>query len=204
MAGFAGKAVGVVDRDNLREVSGLGRIRLVAADAEDRGIKPGRGQGSGIIRVPGQRPMAGFAIHVSVLATLFLVEDIGMAGFTGLMAGEIEWPGGDFGQRIAAIVSVLSETAGHHKASDNQKQDYARDEQSCQSEQMSRIFEGIHDAMSTRIFCVQNLFCRCGPQEPYPYQIIDTGLTLPCPASPDIGTCVTSVWKMMAPGNASR
>ena len=64
---------------------------------------------SGIeIRVLGERAVAGFAIHTCMLAVFLLVENVAMAGLTGLMSGEVDRLGGHVGKGIAAIVAVLS------------------------------------------------------------------------------------------------
>ena len=91
----------------------------------------------------GQRSMARFAIHVRVLAIFFLFEDVGMAAFAALVPGEIDRPGCDFRQCIAAIVPILSKTFWDQKTTEDQEQEDARDEDSRQSKKMSRVFEGI-------------------------------------------------------------
>lgn len=148
MAGIAGKSVGVVGGNDLRETLGLGRVRLMAAHAEHGRIEFGGRHRAGIVGVFGQRTVAGFAIYVRVLAISLLLEHVGMAGFAGFVAGEIDRPGCDFRERVAAIVSVFAETLRHQKASEDQKQEYAGSEHSCQPEKMSRISEGIHSALS--------------------------------------------------------
>jgi hypothetical protein len=55
--------------------------------------------------------MAGFAGNDDVLALPFLINDVGMAGLTGIVAGEGYRPGCDLGDRSAAIVAVLPKTA---------------------------------------------------------------------------------------------
>ncbi len=46
-----------------------------------------------------------------MLALLFLVDDVGMAGLAGVVAGEGHGPGGDLGDGGAAIVPVLPKAA---------------------------------------------------------------------------------------------
>ena len=113
---------------NLREPLGLRRAGLMTADTEHRGVEFGWGHGGRIVRVLGQRPVAGFAIHVRVLPVFFLIQHVGVANLAGLVPGEIDRTGRDFGQCIAAIVAVLSETSRHKKAPDHQEQEYPRNE----------------------------------------------------------------------------
>ncbi len=138
----------MVGRDDLREALGLGRVGFMAAHAEHRRIELGGRYGTGIVCVFGQGTVAGFAIHVRVLAIFFLLEHVGMAGFAGFVAGEIDRPGCDFRKGIAPVVSVFAETFRHQKASEDQEQEYAGSEHSCQSEKMSRISEGAHSVLS--------------------------------------------------------
>ena len=62
------------------------------------------------------------------LPSFLLLEHVGMAGFAGLMAGEIDRPGRDFGKRVAAVVSVLPKAFRHQEASDDQEQKHAGNE----------------------------------------------------------------------------
>jgi hypothetical protein len=92
----------------------------------------------------GQGSVAGLAIDVGVLAVLFLVEDVGMAGLASLMASEIDGPGGGFGHRVPAVMPVLSEAFWDQEEADDQEQEDARDKNCCQTEKVSGIFEGMH------------------------------------------------------------
>ena len=75
--------------------------------------------------------MTRFAIHAGVAAVFFLVEDVGVAGFTGLVTGEVDRTGGQVCQGIPAVVSVLSKTARHQEAADCQKGEDADQEDGC-------------------------------------------------------------------------
>ncbi len=96
VAGIAGKSGGVFRGSDLRETPGLGRVGLMAADAEYGGIELGGYHRSRVVGVVGQRSVTGFAIHMRMLAILFLVDNVGMASFASLVAGKIDGPGGDF------------------------------------------------------------------------------------------------------------
>ncbi len=101
----------------------------------------------------GQRSVAGLAIDVGVLTLGFLVEDVRVTGFAALVAGEVHWPGGNFGNSISAIVSVLSETLWDEKTTDEQKEEQAGKEDSSQAKEMSCVLEGIHAMLSGSNLC---------------------------------------------------
>jgi hypothetical protein len=54
-----------------------------------------------------------------MLAVFFLVEHVCMAGFAGLVAGEFNGADSNFGNRIAAIVPVLSEALRDYRVPDD-------------------------------------------------------------------------------------
>jgi hypothetical protein len=54
-----------------------------------------------------------------MLAILFLIEDVCMAGFTALVAREFDGSDRNFGYRIAAIVPILSEAFRDHRVPDD-------------------------------------------------------------------------------------
>ncbi len=97
-----------------------------------------------IVRVLCQRPVAGLAIQERVLALRLLIQDIRVAGFAALVAGEVNRPGGEVGQGLAAIVPVLSETLGDQKPPNGQEQRQTDKKDSSQSKKMSCILEGVH------------------------------------------------------------
>jgi hypothetical protein len=119
----------------------------VTTGAEDGRVELGRLDG-GIIRVRGLRPVARFAVHMRVLAGAFLVEDVRMAGFAGLMAGKFNWPGRDFGYGTSAVMAVLSKAFRDQKTPDSQEYQDPEYEHPGQAEKMSCILEDIHGTMS--------------------------------------------------------
>ena len=133
VAGITGKASGMICRGNLRKALGLRGVLLMTTGAEDGRVKLGRLDG-GIIRVRGLRSVARFAIHMRVLAGAFLVEDVRMAGFASLVAGEFNWPGRNFGYGISAVVAVPSEAFRDEKTSDDQEYQDAENEHPGQAE----------------------------------------------------------------------
>jgi hypothetical protein len=144
VAGVASEASGVLCSDDLGKVFRLRAVCLVATGAEYCRIEFGGFYGSGIIRVLGQRSVAGFAIHLRMLTEVFLVKDVDMAGLAGLMAGEFNRPGRDFGHCISAVVPVLSKTFRDQETTDKQEYKETEHENPSQAEKMPCIFEDIH------------------------------------------------------------
>lgn len=147
MTGFAGEAAGVLAGVDLGEGFGFGGAGGVAADAEDGGVKLGRGDGR-VVGVVGQGAVAGFAVDVGVLAGGFDGENVGVAGFAGLVSGKFDGPGGDLGDGGPAIMAVLSEAPGHDEVTNDEKHYEGDDEEKGKSKEMSCIFEAIHRAIS--------------------------------------------------------
>jgi hypothetical protein len=58
----------------------------------------------------GQGSVASLASDHHMLALLFLIHHVGMAGLAGIVAGKGNRPGRDLGDRRASIVAVLSKT----------------------------------------------------------------------------------------------
>jgi hypothetical protein len=106
-----------------------------------------------VIRVRGQCSVARLAIHMRMLAIFLLIEDVGMAGFTALVASESDGSDSNFGYRVAAIVPVLSEAFRDHRVPDDEKQEQAGNEDPCQSKKVSCIFEDIHGMLSAAKPC---------------------------------------------------
>lgn len=112
-------------------------------DTKFRRIKL-RGLNRGIVRVLRKRTMAGFAIDVGVLAGLLHLEDVRMAGFAGIVAGEVDGTGSNFSNGGSTVVAVLPEALRHHEVPDHKKQRESDYEQECEPEKMSCIFEKAH------------------------------------------------------------
>ena len=95
---------------DLRKRFGFGGAGGMAADAEHRGVRLA-GIDGWIVGVLRQRTVTGLAVHLGVLAAGFCLGHVGVAGFAGLVSGEMDGVGGDLGDGGAAVVSVLAETA---------------------------------------------------------------------------------------------
>lgn len=182
----------MIGGSNLRKGLRLRRVGLMAAYAEHGCVQFFRRHGSRIVRVLGQRSVARFAIYVRVLAILLFFEDVGVAAFASLVPRVIDRPGCDFGQRVAPIVPILSETFWDQKPPEDQEQEDARDEDSRQSKKMSRVFEGIPGHIVGKESLHPSVLCLSRQEETGVSR--DTGARSKrlCPASPH--TCAQVTW----------
>ena len=97
---------------DLRKAFRLGGIRLVTADAQYGRVEL-RGLHRRVIGMLRQWSVTRLAVDLRMPAALLLLQDIRVAAFAGLMAGEVHGPGSNLADRISAIVTVLSETLWH-------------------------------------------------------------------------------------------
>lgn len=123
----------------LRKRPGLGRIGFMATDTKRGRVEFGGNQGSWVICVTGQRTVASLAIHMRVLAGLFLFEDIRMAAFASLVPGKLNRPGGNIRDSIAAIMPILSKTPGDQIPAHGEEEQEANQKDSRESQKMAGI-----------------------------------------------------------------
>ena len=88
MTGVAGDPSGVIRRDNLREVLRLGSVCLVTAGAYDGCIQLLGLHRTRIIRMLSLGPVASLASDHYMPAKFFLIDDVGVAAFAGLVSGK--------------------------------------------------------------------------------------------------------------------
>jgi hypothetical protein len=93
--------------------------------------------------------MAGFAIHVRVLALALLVGNIRMAGFAGLVSGKLCRVRRNFTDGGGPIVTVLPKARWDHEVADHQEHDECEDKKPRKPEQMACILENTHRDLST-------------------------------------------------------
>jgi hypothetical protein len=144
MARLARHSVGVIGWINLGEAFGLGSARRVTSRAKYTGIRFHRRNRRWIVRMPGERSMARFTVHVRMLAFALHVEHVAVTGFTGPVSGEFDRMGRNLADRIAAIVAVLSEAFRDHVTSDDKENNESENKESRESEEMPYIFEDTH------------------------------------------------------------
>ena len=91
-----------------------------------------------------QRPVAGLAVDVRMLAGLLCVEHIAVAGLAGLVAGEVDRACGNLADRIPAVVPILSKAPRDDKAAHGQEDQEGDQKNRRESKQVSCILEGTH------------------------------------------------------------
>lgn len=143
MARIAGQSLGMLRGGDLGKPFRFRGVGLMAACAQHGGVRQCRFQ-RGILRVLRERAVAGFAVHVGMLAGLLRFEDVRMTGFTGFMTGVQNGKGRDFTNRSCAIVTVLPEALWHKPGAKAQEQDRPQQEDPGDSQQMFRVSESMH------------------------------------------------------------
>jgi hypothetical protein len=143
MAGVASETTGVIRGDDLRESFGLGAVGFVAARTKDRGVELGRLNRGRVVGVFGLGSVAGFAGDHNVLTQLFLIDDIGVAGFAHFVTCVGGRPGSGFRNGVAAIVPVLAETVGHNGGAEHYERDHCDYHHSGKTDQVFGVFEQV-------------------------------------------------------------
>lgn len=92
----------------------------------------------------GQRSVAGFAVHMRVLAFAFHIEHVTVAGLASLMTGELHRSSCDLADCVAAIMSIPAKAWWNHEMSNNKKDNKSENEESRESEEMPGILESAH------------------------------------------------------------
>jgi hypothetical protein len=115
MTGVAGYASGVIRRDHLREVLRLGSVGLVTTGAYDGCVQLRGLHRTRVIRMLSLGPVASLTSDHYMLAKSFLIDDVGVAAFAGLVPGKRNRPGRDLADCGPSIVSILPKTAGHNR-----------------------------------------------------------------------------------------
>ena len=151
MTGFAGQSRAVFLGIDLREIFGLGGVRLVAANAENGCVELRRLDRARIARVCCERAVTSFAVHACMLSILLHGEDIGVASLADFVSGKHHRFGSDFGDRIATVVAVLTETPRHEDCSDQNKDDDSSGKDQGDTPQMFRVLEPVRFHWCTRL-----------------------------------------------------
>ncbi len=134
-AHHAGEMVG---GNHLLEPFRFGRALLVALHAEFRGVGFLRQLFAG--RVFGLRAVAGLTVHARVLARVFFLGDIGVAGFADFMSSVDNGQCGRFRDRISTVVAVLPEGRRNKERPENEKKDRPQYKDASQPEEMFGVF----------------------------------------------------------------
>ncbi len=116
--------------------------------AENRRVWQGRGQSDRVFRMLGLRAMASFASDPRMLAFGFLLQDIGVAGFTSFVPGVDNGLRCDLRNRIAPVMSILPKTSRDKGCSNAKEREQSHHEQGCDAEQMFGILHAATRAIS--------------------------------------------------------
>jgi len=143
---------------NLGEGFGLGAVGLVAAGADDCGVELRRRHGCGIVGMLGLGSVAGLARDHYMLALLFLIDHVGVAGLTRLMAGEGDGSSGRLGDGSATIVSVLAKAAWNDCGAQDDKGNHCdRDDRGEPDEVFNVLEQAILPAPESGATCAQKM-----------------------------------------------
>jgi len=121
VAGVAGEPSRVIGGCHLGESLGFGAVGFVASGANHGGVEFRRLDRGGIVGVPGQSSVAGFAGNDQVAAQLFLIDDVGVAGFADFVSGVGDGAARDLSDGVTAIVSVLAEAVGDNGGAEDEE-----------------------------------------------------------------------------------
>ena len=109
----------------MRESFRFGGVSLVTADAQHGRVEFGGLDRSRILDMFCLGSVARFAVDVRMPAALLFFQDVRMAIFASLVAGEIHRASRDLGEGISAVMSVLSETLRHQERTHSHKRQAA-------------------------------------------------------------------------------
>src|SRR5271157_2387822 len=124
----------------------------MAANTQLGNIQLRRLDRRGIVSVLCQRPMARLAGNSFVHAFALYVEDIGMAALADLMSRVGNRERCDLGDCLASIVSVLPKATRDEEVPQHQEGNNTHQEDGCQPEEVSRIFEPCHNGKYFKLF----------------------------------------------------
>jgi hypothetical protein len=74
-----------------------------------------------------QGSMAGFTVYVGMFALRLHVQNIGVTGFAGLVAGKFDGMRSNFADGGAAIVPILAKASGNNIVARHQKHQKGQD-----------------------------------------------------------------------------
>lgn len=159
VARVAGKSAGVICGYDLGEGFRLGAVGFMAAGANDGGVEFFGFYGSGIVRMPRLRAVAGFAGYDHVLAQFFLIYDVGVTTFANVMSGEVHGAPGGLGNGSAAIVPILPKAMGYDGRAQHKERHQQDDHHDRQPDEVFGVLE--HGCCSLRLRCAVDLREKC-------------------------------------------
>ncbi len=91
-----------------------------------------------------QRPMASLAGYSLMYALALYFEDVGVTALANLMACIRSRPRCNLTDRVAPVMPVFPKALRDENAAHHQEQNATHQEDRCQTEEVTRIFEGFH------------------------------------------------------------
>jgi len=144
MAGVAEHAAGVFGRRDLRKSSGLGRVLLMAACAENGYIRQHGLEAGGIIGMLRLRPVTGLAGNMGVFAGGAGLGFVIVTEDARVLAGEGERPLADQIQCRGTIVAVLAEGFRNNGAPNHQESSQPSQQNRGRADEMAGISKKPH------------------------------------------------------------
>ena len=137
VAGIAGRAAGVFGGDHLREISGFGRVPLVASPAKIPDIGEFRGDGTRVVGMFGQRTMAGFAGDVRMFAGGAELSLVVVAHHAGILACVGQRAGADQIEGGRPVMSEFAEVLRYDGSPNHQKDPHRGYQNQCRADEVS-------------------------------------------------------------------
>ena len=141
MTGIALCSTRMVDGIDLRKTLRLRDVLLVASSAEYACVRQLRNDTRGIVHVILQRPMAGLAIQIRVLARSLLFHHVEVTILTSFVSCVVCRTRHDLLQRVSAIVAILPKAFRNKIAAKHYEEDEARGENSCEAKKVFGILK---------------------------------------------------------------
>ena len=134
----------MLDRNHLWEIFRFRDVRFMTTDTQKGDIKLRRREGCWVVGVLSQRTVAGFAVDANMFADSLLFKYVAVTGFAGLVTSIVRSATGGLVDRIPTVMAILSETLGHHIATQCHKGQPSNNENSSQSKKMPGVFEIVY------------------------------------------------------------
>ena len=96
------------------------------------------------------RSVAGFAVHMRMLARLLHIENIGVAGFAGVMTGIVHGARPNLPDRSRTIVSIAAKGLWNDMTSYGPEHEKRNYKEPCKPKQVLDILKWVHPARSSR------------------------------------------------------
>ena len=130
MTGVASQSCRMFGTHNLGKPLRLRTIGLVAAHANDCGVRQGRSNRTGVVGVLGERPVASLTGERRVFTLFLQIGDVGVTRLTSFVTGNGNRTRRYLSNGCATIVAVLPEATGNNSCAQNHERE-ERDQHHC-------------------------------------------------------------------------